>query len=366
MSQDKKPYRINGKDIVVLAENVLYDGNIEGVADAQSAIDNLGSRLQVVEDGGGGGGTTSLKILTIGNSFCQNLFLYYQYNLLGNLGISNVTIYNLFRGGMSPAGWWTAWDDTNTKGSVEYYCGPHITAMDSFAGSAATAYDAVSATDWDVIILQQYHTAAPDYDTLLPSLAHLVAHIREACPNRKVRVGMNMEWPRSIDSLANNGPKGILGYEAIVEEIKAAYDGGNLDFIVPNGTAIMNAAYNSTLNTLMPSGSSYASDRTAEAGGTSHTANPLLLSQRTASYGNDRLHLANGVGKYVIAGCFFEAVIRPILGKSIVESTYTASADSGDTGSIAVTASNRGLCHAAALYAVANPFTRSELNAKNF
>lgn len=366
MSTNKKPYRINGKDVVVLAENAVYNGSIEGVTDAQSAIDNLDSRLQVVEgEGGGGSGTpSSLKILTIGNSFCYNLF-FYMSGVLSNLGISNVTCYNLYHGGMTPAGWWDYWN-REQNGGVEYYCGPHITAMDSFAGSAATAYDAVSATDWDVIILQQFHTNAPSYASLLPNIAHLVAHIRQACPNRKVKVGMNMEWPRSIDSAANNGPKGILGYEAIVEEIKAAYDGGNLDFIVPNGTAIMNAAYNSTLNTLMPSGSSYASDRSAEAGGTTHAENPLLLSQITKNYGNDKLHLANGVGLYVIAGCFVEAVIRPLLGKSIVDSTYTASAYSSDTGSIAVTAENRGLCHAAALYAVANPFTRSELNAKNF
>lgn len=60
MNQDKKPYRINGQDVVVKAENALYTNNgMAGVADAKGALDNLDSRLQTVE--GGGGGTSSEK-----------------------------------------------------------------------------------------------------------------------------------------------------------------------------------------------------------------------------------------------------------------------------------------------------------------
>lgn len=365
MSEGKKPYRINGKDIVVLAENAVYNGNIEGVTDAQSAIDNLDSRLQVVEGGGGGDGT--LKILSIGNSFGENLFRYNVGGVLNNLNVSGVTVYHLMHGGSTPAQWWTKYR-TDDKGTVEYCFGTHIAAMDSFAGNAATAYEALTAANWDIVILQQFHNGSPSYANLVPDLTHLVAHIRHDCANRHVRIGMQLEWPRSIAATGNgrSGPKGILGYEAICEEIKSALANGNIDFIIPSGTGVMNAAYNSDLNTLMPAGSSYASDKTAETNNTAHDENLLLLSQRDLQGNPDKLHLANGVGKYVIAGCFVEAVIRPWCGKSIVDSTYTASADSGDTGSIAVTASNRGLCHAAALYAVANPFTRSELNAKNF
>jgi len=51
---NKKPYRINGKDLVNKAENVLYNGDIANVENVEDAIDNLNSRLEDVEENGGG------------------------------------------------------------------------------------------------------------------------------------------------------------------------------------------------------------------------------------------------------------------------------------------------------------------------
>lgn len=53
----KKPYRVNGQDVVVKAENAVYDGNISTVDNAKDAIDNLNGRVSTLEQGGGGGST---------------------------------------------------------------------------------------------------------------------------------------------------------------------------------------------------------------------------------------------------------------------------------------------------------------------
>ena len=54
---NKKPYRINGEDVVVKAENALYTNtDMPNVADAKGALDNLNGRVEELEENGGGGG----------------------------------------------------------------------------------------------------------------------------------------------------------------------------------------------------------------------------------------------------------------------------------------------------------------------
>lgn len=55
MSSTKKPYRINGKDVVVESENALYDGTGAGGGDnVKAALDNIKGRVATLEQSGGG------------------------------------------------------------------------------------------------------------------------------------------------------------------------------------------------------------------------------------------------------------------------------------------------------------------------
>lgn len=73
MSSTKKPYRFNNKDVVVKAENALYNGDIANVENAEDAIDNLNGRVAKLELGGGGGSYNNpfsgKEIAFIGDSF---------------------------------------------------------------------------------------------------------------------------------------------------------------------------------------------------------------------------------------------------------------------------------------------------------
>lgn len=73
MNENRKPYRVNGKDIVVKSENALYNNNeMTNVTDAEAALDNLHGRLKAVEHNGGISGSSPLKDKTfafIGDSF---------------------------------------------------------------------------------------------------------------------------------------------------------------------------------------------------------------------------------------------------------------------------------------------------------
>lgn len=89
----KKPFRINGKDVVIKSTNAVYNGNISGVDNAQAAIDNLNGRLEDVEENGAGvviPSYTGKKIAVIGDSFtAPNKWQAQMCTILGATLISN-------------------------------------------------------------------------------------------------------------------------------------------------------------------------------------------------------------------------------------------------------------------------------------
>lgn len=290
-----------------------------------------------------------IKVLAIGNSYCENMFAYVR-DLASNLGVTNLAAYNLFKGGQTIAGWWNSYKTETNSGQVEKWCGE----IDDMLTGWHLAQEMAAATDWDVIILQQFisfsSSATIDWSLLSPALTHLVSHLRHDCPNKNVRIGMQMEWAKGIGyneaSNTSGYQEGESGYANLAAIAKSVMDNGQLDFVIPTGTAIINAAMNSTLNTRITSDTDQ-----------NDTGNAMLL--------KDRLHLADGVAKYIAACTFWESVVRPINGVSIAASTLNKSA-SNQAGSIAVDNNNRDQCHAAVYYAISNPWMRSTLDFANF
>lgn len=82
MSNTKRPYRINGQDVVVKSENVLYSG-IDNIDNVDDALDDIVERLEDVEENGGGlssddivndlttGGTTKALSAEMGKTLNQ-------------------------------------------------------------------------------------------------------------------------------------------------------------------------------------------------------------------------------------------------------------------------------------------------------
>ena len=183
----------------------------------------------------------------------------------------------------------------------------------------------ILAQDWDVVTVQQVSTLAQDATKLLPSLPYLVNFIRSKCPNKDVVIAWQQVW--SFWDEAGGMAASIQNWQNINAVVKLTLDYG-VDMVIPTGTAIQNA-------------------RTTEL----NTQHGLL---------RDNKHLGYGVGRYVAACAWFEALLAPVYEVTVVGNVATHEpTDSEKEKSIyetvAVTDANRTLCQQCAASAVSHP-----------
>ena len=141
------------------------------------------------------------------------------------------------------------------------------------------------AQNWDVVVFQQISTKSYDYATFNPYLTNLIFHVKEDCPNKQVLIAWQMTWSYWKD-FSISRPKGEQGWQDIVDATKEMMHNVGIRIIIPTGTAIENARH-SFLNT--------AYDLT-----------------------DDGRHLCRGVGRYVAACTWFEALLKPVFDVSVV------------------------------------------------
>ena len=263
-------------------------------------------------------GKHSLKVLAIGNSFLDDPMAYLE-SLVHSSGIdqSKLCVYSAVKGGTSLEYW------ANTCKN-----GDEVTIYQRAGNFKMTTTQAplieLLAQDWDVVSVQQLSNLAQNPDKISPFLPYLISQIREHCPNKNVVIAWQQVWTYWRGSIEWS----INDWENINNVVKMTFNYG-VDMVIPTGTAIQNARM-SVLN----------------------TPNGLL---------RDDKHLGYGVGRYVAACTWFEALIAPVYDVSIVGNTATHDiTDKEKEGSkyetSPVTDINRLLCQQCAAAAVANPF----------
>lgn len=265
-------------------------------------------------------GKGSLKVLAIGNSFLDDPMAYLE-SLVQASGIdrSTLCVYSAVRSGV-PLEFWANTCKNGDEVTINLRAG-------NFTMTTTQApLKELLAQDWDVVTVQQLSILAQDPEKLSPYLPYLVNQIRELCPNKDVVIAFQQVWSywRENDNLQTS----LENWQRINEVAKLSYKYG-IDMIIPTGTAIQNAR---------------ATDRNVHHGFT-----------------RDGQHLGYGVGRYVAACTWFEALIAPVYGVSVVgnaanhEITDKEKADSKNE-TTAVTDINRLLCQQCAALAVTNPF----------
>jgi hypothetical protein len=269
-------------------------------------------------------GKGALKVLIIGNSFSDDPMAYFD-GLIRASGIDrdSLCVYSASKAGASLQYWakTCAGGDTVTitrrSGSLEM---PVTQAP----------LKELMAQDWDVVTVQQVSTLAKQPKKLSLGLPYLVNQIRKHCLNDDVVIAWHQIW--SYWSEEGQLETSISDWEAISDVVKLTYDYG-IDMIIPTGTALQNARC-STLNT--------------EHGLT-----------------RDGKHLGYGIGRYVAACTWFEALIAPVYGVSVVGNPYihvvTETEESYSTYETAsVTDDNRIQCQQCSAAAVDSPFELSD------
>ena len=272
----------------------------------------------------------SLKVLHIGNSFTENSTAYLS-NMVQRAGVNtrDMCLYKCNRGGGSFSTFIDCWNDNDVKG---YYVSKILGGITLPIASSATPNDGSNIrkvfTDckWDVIIIQQVSNYSHKYEFWNQNhagghLPELIDLIRTYQP--QAAIGINMVHAAyNYNSNTNNL------YQLIADSYHQFCIDYGVDFVIPYGTAVQNARQSSF---------------------------------NTTQYGfsNDKSHLAPGVGQYVACAAYFETLIAPRYGVSIMGNSYRVSITDSQRESatypdelVSVTDENAYLCQKAAVLAV--------------
>lgn len=228
----------------------------------------------------------TLRILGIGNSFTED-GMEYLPDLLAAAGIENVILGRITLGGCS----------------LERHCREYAADTDYYTYSKSThnrwetvlkkarLREGIADERWDIVIIQQVSGKAGMYLTYEPWLGHLVEIVRLHCPNAGACIGWQQTWAYSPDSqhvdFIRYDRNQQLMYDGIVAAVKQLRDETSIEVIVPTGTAIQNLR------------------------GTQPT--------NWAKVTRDGFHLNFRTGRYTAACTWFQTLVAPALGTTIVE-----------------------------------------------
>lgn len=259
----------------------------------------------------------TLRVLVLGNSYTQNSTAYLA-DLLANTNIdsSKLCVYNSSPSGYTIDQWIARFGDNQTYTIIRRCGNPLMIAsgtMEQLVGQA-----------WDVIVINQASDYAFDWDSY-ENVKEFVGKLRRYCTNPKVCIAFQMAWTHSGDGVETN-------YVGIVECAKRLASEIGVNYIIPVGMAVKNARGSSLQN-----------------------AYNLL---------SDGVHLCKGVGQYIASCAFWESIIAPVMGVSVIGNITTidvTATEISEEHAIAVTASNRGLCQLCAHWATIDMYTETDV-----
>ena len=240
----------------------------------------------------------TLKILAIGNSFSDDGTQYIP-GLLEASGIHNVIVGRLYIGGCS----------------LEMHCREYNENLHDYLYYKSTDNRWVKAKDvslvyglkdedWDVITFQESSGISGIYDNYAKWLPELIDIVRKEALNPHAAIGWHKTWAYATNS--TNGQFKYYDhdqqkmYSAISQCVEKASQEFNLSFVVPSGDAIQLAR----------------ATRLNNAGEVPSDCEVYDLTR-------DGYHLSRQFGRYIAACTWFEALIKPILGKSVLGNGYT-------------------------------------------
>ena len=281
----------------------------------------------------------SLKVLHIGNSFTFNSTSYLSKMVkAAGIDVNDMCLYRCCRGGGSFSTYIDCWKD---KDSIGYSISKIIGGITLPITSSKTPYDgsnirkAFTECKWDLIIIQQVSSYSHKY--FIWNDNHVGGHLKEFIDlirtyQPQATIGINLVHAShkindNTDSLFN----------LIANSYRQFCIDYNVDFVIPYGTAVQNIR-NSSINTTR------------------------------YGFSKDKHHLASGVGEYVASATYFEALIAPRYGVSILGNKSRVEIDDSQKETatnpdelVSVSDENAYLCQKAAILAIHDKFNISKM-----
>lgn len=274
----------------------------------------------------------NLKILMLGNSYMLDGTSYLKdiANASGS-DISDMCIYRILR---SSSGFKHWCDIYNDKDVYEYYFARELGGLSSTvkqgkgeAGDGSLFRQVLTDDEWDLILIQPVSTEAADYDKWESDgyLAQLLEILKTHQPDAQIGfVMVHSYWDEYVHNYQHSSYDRWQLIADATQQLAKNYD---IDFVLPCGTAVEDLRMTSVNN-------DYDLTR-------------------------DGTQMAYGLGRYVAACCYYEALIAPRSGISVVGNTLRPTVTSSTTSTypiVDVTDENAALAQRAAMLAVSDPF----------
>lgn len=239
----------------------------------------------------------TLRILAIGNSFSDDGTEYLP-GLLEAAGVHNVVLARLYIGGCS----------------LERHCKEYAEGLDEYiyykstrnhwetVSKRATLLDGLKDEPWDIITIQETSGRTGLYETYEEWIPRLVDIIRKEALNPHATIAWHETWAYASNS--DHGMFKLYGnnqekmYNGIVSCVRRSSEEFGLP-VIPSGDAIQIAR-----------GTRLNNDKVVPA-----TSKVYQLTR-------DGYHLTRQFGRYIAACTWFEALIKPTLGKSVKGNGY--------------------------------------------
>lgn len=267
----------------------------------------------------------TLRILAIGNSFSDDGTEYLPA-LLENLNVENVEVARLYVGGCTLEQHVNFYD--NSEAAYKFY---HSKAGENKwveNPEKVTMQYALAMGEWDIITMQQASGFSGMYDSYTPYLGRLIEAIKKAQP--QAELVWHMTWSYSSDS----NHKHYKHYNNDQQQMNSAIDNclhtllaefDEIERIVPSGTAVKSLRKSAINN--------YPKDLT-----------------------RDGFHMGHGAGRYALACTWYETLVEPYTGKSMMGNTLRVCG-----GLVSVSDIVALYCQKAAKMAAKHPFKVSNI-----
>ncbi len=240
----------------------------------------------------------TLRILAVGNSFSDDGTEYLP-GLLEAAGIHNVIVARLYIGGCS----------------LERHCKEYAEGLDEYTYSKstrnhwkivskkATILDGLKDEPWDIITIQETSGRTGLYETYEEWIPRLVDIIRKEALNPRVSIVWHETWAYASNSVHSMfklyGNDQDKMYNGIVSCVRRASEELCIPVVIPSGDAIQ-IARGTWLN----------------------NEDEVPATSKVYQLTRDGYHLTRQFGRYIAACTWFEALIRPTLGKSVKGNGY--------------------------------------------
>ena len=269
-----------------------------------------------------------LKVLHIGNSFTQNTTQYLP-NLINaaQVGSTDLSVYCAIRSSGSYKTWLDCYNNADAESYYTYRCAGASLGVDTGNGNAndgSLFRKLLTGVKWDLIIIQPVSNYATDYklwegNSAKGYLQEYIELLKITNPQATIGFALIHSYASASGSSISHDTE--KHWSLIADGIKWIKSNYAIDFVIPYGTAVQNMRKTDV-----------------------NTTNDLCA--------DDLWHLDDKLGKYTAACCYFQQLISPRYGISVLGNSYNAGGVSSENARLAQTAA---LLATTNMFAVRNP-----------